>query len=410
MFIPTADVGELVDDVTELLDVDGVAASPATPQVERFDLLSQGSDVVDGVVELLAHVVAMQCRAGVVDACSCLVVLLDIGGIVLSGAVEAFGRCFELHGGGVVVATGRPSAADAAVVEVVLGAGVAPPRLLVVARRRRQRLASRGRRRLDPDEVALGGGGLGGKSGPLRLAGRAGLHGVVQVAAQPGTERFEPFRYDAATCGCGRLSPGLGWLLVGEGAALGDGGDVGAVEGEDRFEGVSGFGDFGAVGDHAEQVLVAATGGGDVQAAAGRHRRDEREAVVDSVGLVAVLGRRIAQPDVIMGVVGGQRDGAVSLFTGHRQRTIGPDRRDGPSLPVADRLAGRGDEGAVVAAGGDDVTDMGALATGDRYVDVRVELSGGDSGGLDGVVDGVDMIIRGGDEGYGAATLLMFDP
>ena len=122
---------------------------------------------------------------------------------------------------------------------------------------------------------------------------------------------------------------------------MGDGGDVGAVEGEDRFEGVSGFGDVGAVGDDAEQVLVAAAGGGDVQAAAGRHRRDEREAVVDGVGLVAVLGRRVAQPDVIVGVVGGQGDGAVSLFTGHRQRTIGPDRRDGPRLPVADRLAGR---------------------------------------------------------------------
>ncbi len=50
---------------------------------------------------------------------------------------------------------------------------------------------------------------------------------------------------------------------MGEGAALGDGGDVGTVEGEDHLEGVSGFGDVGAVGDHAEQVLsrprVAAT-------------------------------------------------------------------------------------------------------------------------------------------------------
>ena len=42
VFVPAADAGELFDDVTELLDVDGVAASPATPQVERFDLSSQG--------------------------------------------------------------------------------------------------------------------------------------------------------------------------------------------------------------------------------------------------------------------------------------------------------------------------------------------------------------------------------
>ena len=76
--------------------------------------------------------------------------------------------------------------------------------------------------------------------------------------------------------------------------------------GEDRLEGVSGFGDVRGVGDHAEQVLLAAAGGGDVQAAACRHRRDERDAVVDGVGLVAVLGRRVAQPDVVVGVVGGQ--------------------------------------------------------------------------------------------------------
>ena len=99
----------------------------------------------------------------------------------------------------------------------------------------------------------------------------------------------------------------------------------------------------------------------------------------------------------------------MSLFTGHRQRTIGPDRRDGPGLPVADRLAGRRDEGAVVAAGGDNVTDVSVFSAGDLRGDVRVELSGGDSGGLDGVVDGVDMIIRGGDEGHGDAAVVL-DP
>ena len=100
----------------------------------------------------------------------------------------------------------------------------------------------------------------------------------------------------------------------------------------------------------------------------------------------------------------------MSLFTGHGQRTIGSDRRHNPRLPVADRLAGRRDEGAVVTAGGDNVTDVSALSAGDLHGDVRVEVSGGDSGDLDGVVDGVDMIIGGGDEGDGAATLLMFDP
>ena len=41
--VPAADAGELFDDVTELLDVDGVAASPAIPLVERFDLSSQAA-------------------------------------------------------------------------------------------------------------------------------------------------------------------------------------------------------------------------------------------------------------------------------------------------------------------------------------------------------------------------------
>jgi hypothetical protein len=127
VFVPAADAGELFDDVTESLDVDGVAASPATPQVERLDLSSQGSDVIDGAAEQPAHVVAMQRRAGLVGACLCLVVELDLCGGVSSDAFEVFDRCFELHCSGVVVAAGRPSAADAAVVEVVLGAGVAPP-------------------------------------------------------------------------------------------------------------------------------------------------------------------------------------------------------------------------------------------------------------------------------------------
>ena len=226
-------------------------------------------------------------------------------------------------------------------------------------------LTSRPGRCLDSGEVASRRGGRGGKSSPLILTVRRCLFGELEVATKFVEEWFEPLGDLAARYRQSPFPRRLGRLLLGEVAALGDGGDVGAVEGEDRLEGVSGFGDVGAVGDHAEHVLVAAAGGGDVQAAAGRHRRDERHAVVDGVGLVAVLGRRVAQPDVVVGVVGGQGDGAVSLFTGHRQRTIGPDRRDGPRLPVADTLTGRRDKGAVVTAGGDNVTDVSALSAGD---------------------------------------------
>ena len=59
---------------------------------------------------------------------------------------------------------------------------------------------------------------------------------------------------------------------LGEGAALGGGGDVGPVDGEDGFEDVAGFGDVVALGDDTQGVGVAAAGGGDVEAAAGGGR------------------------------------------------------------------------------------------------------------------------------------------
>ena len=67
-------------------------------------------------------------------------------------------------------------------------------------------------------------------------------------------------------------------------------------------------------------------------------------------------------------------------------------------------------EGAVVAAGGDDVTDVDVLAAGDRVASVGVEVSGGESGGLDGVVDGVDVVVGRGDEGDGVAAPVVVDP
>ena len=58
--------------------------------------------------------------------------------------------------------------------------------------------------------------------------------------------------------------------LLGEGVPLGDGGDVGSVEGDDALEDVAGLGDVVAVGDDADHVVVAGPSGGDVQAAASR--------------------------------------------------------------------------------------------------------------------------------------------
>ena len=153
--------------------------------------------------------------------------------------------------------------------------------------------------------------------------------------------------------------------LLGEAAALGDGGDVGTVDGDDAFEDVAGFGDVVAVGDHADHVLLAAAGDGDVEAATSRRRRHQRDAGGDVVGLPAVFGRHVAEPDMLAGVVDGEGHVAVSTVVRHGQRPVVTDGSDGPGVSVADRLTGSGDEPPVVAACRHDVTDVGVFAAGD---------------------------------------------
>ena len=194
--------------------------------------------------------------------------------------------------------------------------------------------------------------------GPCRLTLLVGCELVAGLVQQ----RLEPVR-DDTPWGASRYR--VLALLLGEGAALGDGGDVGAVDGDDAVEDVAGFGDVVAVGDDADHVLVAAAGDGDVEAAAGRRRRGEADAGGDVVGLPAVLGRRVSEPDVLADVVGGEGDVAVSALVGHGHRSVVADGGDGPGVSVADRLTGRGGEAAVVAAGRHDVTDVGVFAAGD---------------------------------------------
>ena len=199
-------------------------------------------------------------------------------------------------------------------------------------------------------------------------------------------------------------------LLFGEGSALGDGGDVGAVDGDDAVEDVAGFGDVVAVGDDADHVLVAAAGDGDVEAAASRRRRGDADAGGDVVGFPAVLGRHVSEPDMLTGVVGGEGDVAVSALVGHGQRPVVADVGDGPGVPVADGLAGRGGEAAVVAACRHDVTDVGVFAAGDPGRRVGVEVAGVEAGLLDGVVDGVDVVVGRRHERRRSAVLVVGDP
>ena len=88
-------------------------------------------------------------------------------------------------------------------------------------------------------------------------------------------------------------------VLLGELAALGGGGDVGAVGGEDRLEDVAGFVEVVAVGDDQDEVLVLPAGHRDVQAATGGGRGGEGDAAGFGVGLVARFGGGVAEPDVL---------------------------------------------------------------------------------------------------------------
>jgi hypothetical protein len=113
---------------------------------------------------------------------------------------------------------------------------------------------------------------------------------------------------------------------------------------------------------------------------------------------------------VLGDVVGGEGDVAVSAPVGHGQGPVGGDSGDGPGVAVADRFpAGRG-EATVVAAGGDDVTDVGDLAAGDGDHQVTAQLTIGESGCLDCPVDGVDVVVARRHQRDRVAVVVIFEP
>ena len=231
---------------------------------------------------------------------------------------------------------------------------------------------------LEVGQVASGSLPVGG--GLVEPAGH-----VVSPFDEAAADRVEPV---------GDLS--LGWPggardLTGEIAALGDSGNVDAVVGQDVLEDVAGF---GGVGDDAEVVGVASSGRADVQAAVGGGTSDEFVGDVDGVALVAVLGRRVPQPDVLADVLGRQGDRAVSRDMGHDERAVVVDAGDGPPVAVADRLPCGGEELTVVAARDYDITDVSEFTAGDRRGAVGVEVAGVEAGVLDRVVERVDVRVR----------------
>ena len=149
----------------------------------RVDLSSQDRDLVEGAAEPNPGVVAIEGRLCLLDACSRLVVLVDVRAGAVPGVLEVFdGALAADFGGGELVASG-PSPAPAGRVEAALCVGVLPPGLIGASRGGGELLTSRRGRCLDTGEVASRRGGRGRKTSPLNLSVRHCLLGDVELAA-----------------------------------------------------------------------------------------------------------------------------------------------------------------------------------------------------------------------------------
>ncbi len=242
------------------------------------------------------------------------------------------------------------------------------------------------------------------KLGAFRFRLFEGVDRVEPRGCGVGAEIVEPVGDRAS-----RLQRRLA-VLFGELAALGGGGDVGAVAGEDRFEDVAGFIEVVAVGDDQDEVLLLPARHGDVEATGGRRRGSEGDAGRLGVGLVAGLGGRVTQPNVFARVTGREGHGAVSVVVGHGEVTVFGHPGHGPQVAVAHDVSVAGVQLALVASGGDDITDIHVVAVGDHGGQAGVEVAAVEAVLLDGVVDGVDVFVAcGGDRGR-VTTVVAVEP
>lgn len=181
--------------------------------------------------------------------------------------------------------------------------------------------------------------------------------------------------------------------LLGELLAADDGGDVDHVVGQGALEDVAGFGEGRFLGDDVESVLVATAGGADVEVAVAGRAGDEGDAGVGGVALEAVGGGGVPEADVLLHVLRRQGRGAVSVDSGHGEGAVVVGRLDEPELTVADGFVAVGAQVAVVAAGDDDVAGARCLGSGDTDGEPFVDVADAAPEGLDGVVEGVDVLV-----------------
>ncbi|MEZ5231362.1 MAG: hypothetical protein R2749_01430 [Acidimicrobiales bacterium] len=128
-----------------------------------------------------------------------------------------------------------------------------------------------------------------------------------------------------------------------------------------------------------------------------------QEGVVNGPSLGGVAGLGVGQLDLLGYVVGGEVDGAGAA--GGDDCAVVLDVVDPPVVAVADHLAGVGAQLPVVAAGGDLITDQQAVAgLGAHGWTVRVELSDVDAVLLGEVVEAMDGVVVGGQDGHGMAV------
>ena len=173
--------------------------------------------MVDSAAEPNPGVVAIERRLGVLDACSDLVVLVD----VRVARCRVCWRCSTARwwphfGGGELVASG-PSPPPARRVEAALSVGVLPPCLIGARRRCGELLSSRRARCLDTCEDLSCRGGRGRKTCPLSLTVGHGLLGDPELAAKIDEQWFEPLGDGTASRRCRSLACHLGgcwWARV----------------------------------------------------------------------------------------------------------------------------------------------------------------------------------------------------